>query len=468
MKLTCLACHKELPVEGELYFSCPEKKEGDDFHHLLKKEFLDLPDYNLSNFRAVQAGSSNPYLWFAPFFYSNRLAQKLRVPFFEIVDEINAGIKKVWGKGFEATPLKSFNFRDLGEIFVKNETGNVSGSHKARHMMGTLIYLEILRRGGVLTEKPPLAIYSCGNAALGAAVIARAMDYTLDVFVPPTINSNVLGKLEQFGARVQICPRREGELGDPCYNRFQEFLAKGSIPFSCSGTDNWSNIEGGQSLGLETFFAGLEEGIFFDNVFIQVGGGALASSFIQTAFELLDMQVIPSLPRFFLVQTQGCFPLARAYFRFLNAVKTKIRKEKAWQWEKEEELSDFYKTHHQELEEIIHFVRDNWQKEGIDKLLTSFLQKSSQLMNAWESEPHSIAHGILDDITYDYPTLLEGLCKSGGMPLIVSEKELEQANELAKQVTKIPVDPTGSSGLAGILDMRPHGSTLTIFTGIER
>jgi len=60
-------------------------------------------------------------------------------------------------------------------IWVKDETDNVAGSHKARHMFGLLVHLEVVRRLG-MTERPlpPLAIASCGNAALAAAVVAAA------------------------------------------------------------------------------------------------------------------------------------------------------------------------------------------------------------------------------------------------------------------------------------------------------
>ena len=37
---------------------------------------------------------------------------------------------------------------------------------------------------------------------------------------------------------------------------------------------------------------------------------------------------------------------------------------------------------------------------------------------------------------------------------MVSEDSLTQANRLAVARTGIPVDPTGSSGLAGLLEMR--------------
>jgi threonine synthase len=63
---------------------------------------------------------------------------------------------------------------------------------------------------------------------------------------------------------------------------------------------------------------------------------------------------------------------------------------------------------------------------------------------------------------------------TGGCPLVVSEDLLVEANETAVGMTGIPVDPTGSSGLAGLLDLRRAGlitaldRVAVLFTGIKR
>ena len=61
-------------------------------------------------------------------------------------------------------------------MWVKDETGNVSGSHKGRHLMGVLIQLAVIERLGLARpgRRRDLAIASCGNAALAAAVVAGA------------------------------------------------------------------------------------------------------------------------------------------------------------------------------------------------------------------------------------------------------------------------------------------------------
>jgi threonine synthase len=92
----------------------------------------------------------------------------------------------------------------------------------------------------------------------------------------------------------------------------------------------------------------------------------------------------------------------------------------------------------------------------------------------WESEPKSVATGILDDETYDWRAVVEGMLLTGGQPLVVSEDLLVEANSLAVATTGIRVDPTGSSGLAGLLALRrsgeaaPHEQAAVLFTGIQR
>jgi threonine synthase len=85
-----------------------------------------------------------------------------------------------------------------------------------------------------------------------------------------------------------------------------------------------------------------------------------------------------------------------------------------------------------------------------------------------------VATGILDDETYDWRAVVEGMLATGGRALVVSEDSLTEASQLAVGRTGIPVDPTGSSGLAGLLEMRrsgqigDHDRVAVLFTGRRR
>jgi len=62
---------------------------------------------------------------------------------------------------------------------------------------------------------------------------------------------------------------------------------------------------------------------------------------------------------------------------------------------------------------------------------------------------------------------------SGGQPRVVTEDRLAEANELGA-ATGIPADPTGTAGLAGLLDLRQAGAVgpdervTVLFTGACR
>jgi len=96
-----------------------------------------------------------------------------------------------------------------------------------------------------------LVIASCGNAALAAAVVARAVGRPLRVFIPDDAPPSVVVRLAQLGAVTVECARVPGERGDPCYLRFRDAVAAGAMPFSCQGTDAPDSIDGGRTIALE-------------------------------------------------------------------------------------------------------------------------------------------------------------------------------------------------------------------------
>jgi threonine synthase len=95
-------------------------------------------------------------------------------------------------------------------------------------------------------------------------------------------------------------------------------------------------------------------------------------------------------------------------------------------------------------------------------------------MYPWEEEPRSVAHGILDDETYDWLAVVQGMLATGGRPLVVDEEALEDANALADETTGAAVEHTGSAGLAGLLALRATGDVAddervaVLFTGAVR
>ena len=100
-----------------------------------------------------------------------------------LVRELDAAVAEVDGHGFVVTPY--LNVPALAQslglaadgLWLKDETTHVAGSHKARHLFGLALTLAVAARTKVTDDEDaqrPLAIASCGNAALAAAVVARA------------------------------------------------------------------------------------------------------------------------------------------------------------------------------------------------------------------------------------------------------------------------------------------------------
>ncbi|HSP16108.1 MAG TPA: pyridoxal-phosphate dependent enzyme [Thermoanaerobaculia bacterium] len=335
--------------------------------------------------------------------------------FITLVRQLDEKIAAVDGHGFRVTPFAS---RPDG-IWIKDETGNVTGSHKGRHLMGIMIWLLVAERRNPWLAKQRLAIASCGNAALAAAVIAHAAGRPLDVFIPATASNTIVERLKALGADVARCAREKSEFGDPSYLRFREAVARGSLPFTCQGSENGLAIEGGETLGWEMVSQANAANIVIDRLFIQVGGGALASSCIAAFEEAHAAGVIPRLPKVHAVQTKAVHPLIRAYERVVA--------------------------------------------RGGLKALQAAIEHRSDFMWPWESEPHSVAEGILDDETYDWAAVVRGMLMTGGSPVLVSEQRLLEAQKKAG----VPVSVTGASGLAGLIETGlPKGENVAvIFSG---
>ncbi len=445
----CSGCGHVLPAEEPRPFSCPQRGDGGD--HVLVRHFFDADRHRELLSAALEDRNRLPFVRFRRLFHSWQVARRAGMSDEEYVDRVenlNARVAEVDGHGFFETPLvvpdrlAAALHRDPGSIWVKNETVNVSGSHKARHLFQVAIWLETIEALGWTGERDsaPLAIASCGNAALAAAVVARALERRLLVFVPVDADAAVLRRIRELGAEVQVCPREGRRAGDPCLHAFHEGLRQGALPFGCQGPENGVTIEGGLSLGYEIVGQGFLRVPAPREVVVQVGGGALATGVFQALLEAEDLGLLPEpLPRLHTVQTTGASPLERAH-RLV-----------------EDRLS-----------------RGGGSASSLDEVLSHAATHRDQFMWPWESPPQSCATGILDDETYDWLGLLRGMLRSRGRSVVASEDCLQRAHALARSETGIDVSVTGAAGLAGWMTLVESGGAdasapaLVIFSGIER
>jgi threonine synthase len=317
--------------------------------------------------------------------------------------------------GFAVTPFgRSDELSDaLGvNIWVKNETGQVAGSQKGRHLLSILLHLLAAEGLGLLLERAPLAIASCGNAALAAATLAARVDWPIDVYVPTWMDPAFGHRLDELGARIHRCERSPGDPpGDPAMLRFREAVLGGSIPFTVQGPENALCLDGGRTMGWEIADQAAAAGVGLDRVIVQVGGGAFAAC--------VGAGLGPGT-RLDMVQAAGCAPLEAAWRR-ASEVDTPAR---------------------------------HW----------------TDIMRPWP-DPRSAADGILDDETYDWVADLGEMRRSGGEPIVATEAEILHAHELAT-AAGFNASVTGAAGLAGLihihdsLDADDH--VAVIMSGVHR
>ena len=382
------------------------------------------------------------------------------------VRSLDAAVDAVAGHGFEPTPFgaapelaEAVGMGD-SELWVKDETGNVSGSHKARHLFGVAL-AHRLAGADAGAEAPPYAIASCGNAALAAAVVARAVGRRIDVFVPTWANDAVVARITELGGRVVRCERDPGVPGDPAHHAMLAAIEAGAVPFSCQGTETPTAIDGGRTLAWEMVDSLVEHDggrpARLDRLFVQVGGGALATAVVTgLAAAAAARGDLARMPRVHAVQPEGNHPLVRAWDTLMLELRTQ---ERAGGGRDRQYFLDrilFAQaapqgTMDNRLRAEIAEEMDPMSDDRLRELVSRLHYDPERYMRAWEEEPVSYASGILDDITYDWVDIIEAMLASGGWPLVASEDDLRRAHRLAHRHTGIEVCPTGASGLGGLL-----------------
>lgn len=392
--LRCVVCGEEIEISRACSWICSQATESDPFHVL---EFVDdsaLPSIPIDD------DEPNPFVryrermgWWA-FARSNGMSDADAV----------ALARSVAGQ-FGVTPFELHDglSESLGRpVWAKNETVGVSGSHKSRHLVGIMLHLIVAETLGLLPQRAPLAISSCGNAALAAAEVAASQSWPLEVFVPTWMDDAFGSGLDAHGATVNRCERADGVSGDPAMLAFRDAVASGSVPFSVQGPANAWCLDGGRTIGWEIRDQLRKAGVSPQAIYVQVGGGALATSLALGLGDDIPLVV---------VQAEGCAPLDRAL----------------------------------QLAADVDAPECHW----------------SEIMTTWEA-PASLADGILDDETYDWISISRALRRSSGRSVVAPELNIVRAHEIVNAFGP-PTSATGSAGVAGaitevemgVLDDRP-------------
>jgi hypothetical protein len=301
--LTCSGCGEEVDGSHSPAFHCPNNHSAPEIDHVLvPAPTLPIPP---------DTSSTNPFVRYRERLYSYRVAAHLGAgdsEYVSMVDELNESLAEVDGNGFHETPLV---WHESLNMFAKDESGNVGQSHKARHLQNVMLYLQTLRRfAGRGGEGDPhglgqrrLAVASCGNAGLAAAVVAAATRWPIDVCIPENADESVVQRLAELGADIHVCGRAPGSyvstaLGqistsgaaDPTLAVCRTLVSEhGSIPFSVQGPECGLAVEGSKTLGWEIVDAVRRdhpEVSALGSIYVQVGGGALGAGLVQGLAEV--------------------------------------------------------------------------------------------------------------------------------------------------------------------------------------
>ncbi len=216
--MVCAGCGLVSAATTPFPARCPRAVVGDDIDHVMVRR-LDPGRV------AIDIDDPNPFIRYRRTFRAWHVALAAGWSderYVGLVHRLDRAVAAVDGHGFRITPFEradalsaALGFTPDDGIWVKDETGGVAGSHKARHLMGIMLELLVAETLDPSLDGRPLAIASCGNAALAAAVVAHAAGRRLDVFVPADADPGVLARLERLHARIELVARAPGRTRRP-------------------------------------------------------------------------------------------------------------------------------------------------------------------------------------------------------------------------------------------------------------
>lgn len=202
--------------------------------------------------------------------------------------------------GEGATPLVRLRrFAPEGiELWVKDESGNPTGSFKAR---GLSLAVNRARELGA----PGVQLASAGNAALALTAYAAAAGLPARVALPADTPRTVFERCREYGAEVLSGP---GTLVEAA-----KLLEEGKERYwTLSTLREPYRVEGKKTMGLE--LAEQFDWNLPDWIIYPLGGGTGIVGMNKAFDELERLDLIGSgRPRFVAVQAAGCAPIVRAW-----------------------------------------------------------------------------------------------------------------------------------------------------------
>ncbi|MCD6559579.1 MAG: threonine synthase [Palaeococcus sp.] len=187
--------------------------------------------------------------------------------------------------------------KELGvRLYLKNETLNPTWSFKDR---GTFVGIHRALELGFKR----IGTVSTGNMAASVAAYGARFGFETFILLPSNIAEEKLKALALYGAKIIKVRGDYGEL----YYKSLEFGRDRGIYFINS--DDPFRVEGYKSISFEII-----EDVTPDYVLIPTSSGGLFRGIVKGFLELKESELIEELPKFVVIQAEGCSPICSAFY----------------------------------------------------------------------------------------------------------------------------------------------------------
>ena len=188
----------------------------------------------------------------------------------------------------------------LGEIWVKDESVNPTGSFKSRGLSAAITR-------AVHAGVDRFVVPTAGNAGVASAAYAARAGARVRVYAPRTTPRTILSQITCFGGDLVLL---DGHIGD-CGKAARAYSAEtGAMDLSTLREPY--RIEGKKTLGLE--IAMQFDWTLPDVIIYPTGGGTGLIGMWKAFVELRAAGWITSpMPRLYTVQSTGCAPMVKAF-----------------------------------------------------------------------------------------------------------------------------------------------------------
>lgn len=245
-------------------------------------------------------------------------------------------------------------------------------------------------------KKNDVAIASSGNAAASLAAYSAASGMKCHAYVPPDAAAGKIAQLLLYGASITKCEQvKEGE--DATVQAMLSAVERfGYYPCPSFGPFNPYQVEGPKTMVYEIYEQTEWEGV--DVILVPTGSGCLLTGIWKGVRDLKEIGLIRAYPRIVAVQPNGNRALVRA-----------IQK-----------------------------------GTGMDRLVPV-------------PYPASVAGGLLDPYPWDGDAAIEGVRKTRGWGVSVSDRDILRAVKELAAFEGIFAEPSGAAGLAAVRELFSRG-----------